>query len=222
MALGLTPDRTGLLSPADAAAARDCFAGAGVAVFPTETLYGLGGAPRRPAAVSRVLALKGRPEGQPMPLLAADPDTALAALAPGAGDAARDLGRLAEAFWPGPLTVVLPARPGLAPGVVAADGTVGVRVPGLALARQLAELAGGLLVATSANRSGQPPAVTAAGAAAGLAGTVDMVVDGGRTPGGAPSTLVALAGGRPRILRAGAVPEDQVAACLGRALSGSG
>ncbi|HEX9052517.1 MAG TPA: L-threonylcarbamoyladenylate synthase, partial [Anaeromyxobacter sp.] len=118
----------------------------GVVAYPTETFYGLGALARDGAAVDRLARAKGRPDGKPLPLLAADRAQVgeVAVIGP-------DAARLAEAFWPGPLTLVLPARPGLPEAITAGTGTVGIRVPGGEIARALARAAGGAIVATSAN-----------------------------------------------------------------------
>lgn len=197
-----------------------CLNQGGVAVFPTETFYGLGGDPRRAGLAARIATLKERSSDKALPLLAADSEVAAAAVHFLHEEEERQWQRLAAALWPGPLTLVAQARPGLAPGVVAGDGSLGVRVPGLASARRLARLCGGLLVATSANRSGGDPPVTAAAAVAGLAGSVDLLVDGGATPGGLPSTVLGLGGGCPRILREGAVSRARITEVLGLAPAG--
>jgi len=181
----------------------------GVVAYPTETFYGLGVLAADAAAVERLLAAKGRPEGKPLPLLAAD-------LAQVEGVARLDglARRLAGALWPGPLTLLLPAAPGLHPAI-AGGGTVGVRITSHPVAAALARLAGGALVATSANLAGQPPVACAADLAPDLVARIDLVLDGGPTPGGLPSTVVALQGGRPVLVRAGAVPFEAVLALRG-------
>ena len=184
----------------------------GVVVFPTDTLYGLAADPRSARAVESVFRLKGRPAAEPLPLVAADVDQVerqAAVMSPLAR-------RLAAAFWPGPLTLVLTASPALAPEVTAGTGTVAVRVPAHAVARQLAALAGCPLTATSANRSGDPPADTAEAAAAGLEAGLSGILDAGRTPGGAPSTIVDARGDGPRLVRAGAIAFERVLASLAR------
>ena len=172
----------------------------GIVVYPTETFYGLGALARDAAAVARLAAAKGRPEAKPLPLVA----EGLAQVEEVArlDTTAR---RLAAAFWPGPLTLVLPALPGLAPEVTAGSGTVAVRVPGSEVARALARLAGGALVATSANLSGEPPVTTAAQISAPLRARLDGLLDGGPTPGGLASTIVALDAGGPRLVREGPI-----------------
>jgi L-threonylcarbamoyladenylate synthase len=172
----------------------------GVVAYPTETFYGLGALARDAAAVARLSAAKGRPEAKPLPLLA-DGLAQVEEIARLDATARR----LAAAFWPGPLTLVLPALPGLPPEVTAGGGTVAVRVAGSEVARALASLAGGALVATSANLSGEPPVTTAAGISAALRARLDGVLDGGPTPGGLASTIVSLEGGAPRLVREGPI-----------------
>ena len=177
--------------------------------YPTETFYGLGVLATDAAAVARLARAKGRPDGKPLPLLAAD----LAAVEQVAildGAAAR----LAARFWPGPLTLVLPARPGLPEEVSAGTGTVGIRVPGAEVARALAREAHGPLVSTSANLAGGSPPVRAADIDAELRARLDHVLDGGATPGGLASTVVAVEGGSLRVLRAGAVPAAELERAL--------
>jgi L-threonylcarbamoyladenylate synthase len=181
----------------------------GLAVYPTETFYGLGALARDEAALARLVAAKLRPEGKPLPLVAADRAMAFSAWA-AAGVAARVL---AARFWPGPLTLVAPAAPGL-PREVAGSGSVGVRVPGSPVARELSRLAGGLLVSTSANPSGGPPPARVEDLDPALLARVDAVLDGGPTPGGLPSTVVELGREGARLLRDGAVPWADVQAAL--------
>ncbi len=181
--------------------------------FPTETFYGLAALASDRAALARLAAAKLRPAGKPLPLVAADAQAAFA-LWERVPDDAR---RLAGCFWPGPLTVVAQAGPGVAPEL-APDGTVGVRVPGSEQARELSRLAGGPIVSTSANPSGGPPPVSVADLAPDLLERIDLVLDGGRTPGGLPSTVVEVGEGEPRLVRAGAIPWADVEEALRRPL----
>jgi L-threonylcarbamoyladenylate synthase len=194
--------------PAEACLARaaEVLAGGGLLIFPTDTLYALGGRALDPRAGARVRAGKQREAGKPLPLVAADTGQA-AALASEWSPLAR---RLAARLWPGPLTLVLPARPGL-PAEVRGDGqTVAVRVPALRLSRDLCARSGPL-ISTSANRSGEPPPNTCAEAVRAVGEAADLALDAG--PGtGAPSTVVDLTGGSPRLLRAGALPWEAVLA----------
>jgi L-threonylcarbamoyladenylate synthase len=185
----------------------------GVIAYPTETFYGLGALASDGAAVARLVRAKGRPDGKPLPLLGADLAQleAVAEFSPLAR-------RLAAAFWPGPLTLVLPARPGLHPAITGGSGTVGVRVTSGVVASALAVAAGGALVSTSANPSGQPPPTAATGLDGALRARLDLVLDGGATPGGRPSTVVAIEEGRLTLLRPGAVAVEAVWAAAGVAL----
>jgi L-threonylcarbamoyladenylate synthase len=165
-------------------------------IVPTETVYGVAADPRAPAAVEAIYRAKQREAGKPIPLLAAD----LAAVRHAGAELGPVEERLAQRFWPGPLTLVL--RVG--------SGTEGFRVPRHDVARALLREMGGLLRVTSANRSGRPPAVTAAEAARMLGAAVAAVLDDGPAAGGQPSTVVRAHGGSIEILREGAIPEAEV------------
>lgn len=189
----------------------------GVAIIPTDTLYGLAADPFDAGAVARLFALKGRAADQAVPLIAASEaeiERALGRLGP----AAR---RLGARFWPGPLTLLVPAPAWLAAEVSAGTGRVGVRVPAHAAARALCAACGGLLTATSANRSGHAPSNDADGAVAALFGrgappedSPLVLVDGGLTPGGPPSTIVDVSAPRPVLVRAGAIAWEDIVTCL--------
>lgn len=174
-------------------AARAALLAGGAAVYPTETFYALGADPRSERGRSLVFRLKARDPGKPLPWIAADREQAAAACEfPPAAEA------LARRYWPGPLTLVLPLRGGA--------GSAAVRVSPHPLARALAAGIGHPVISTSANCSGEPPARTAAEAAAGLApavpeGSPIPVLDGGTTPGGAPSVILDLTGPTPRAIR---------------------
>lgn len=186
-------------------------AAGGLIAFPTDTVYGIGCDPFDERAVGLVYAAKGRPASKPLPVLGASASS-LSALAPLGGRAAR----LADRFWPGPLTIVARAAarppPGrrLAPQLVSGDGKVAVRVPAGRCVLGLLS-ACGPLVGTSANLSGRPPCRTAAECAEQLGGSVHLVVDGGPSAdadgggGGGVSTVVDADGGRVRIIREGLV-----------------
>lgn len=177
-----------------------------VVAFPTDTLYGLGVDPRCPAAVDALFLVKGRTAERAVPLVAADLEQVFRDLGELTG-AAR---RLAERFWPGPLSLIVPAPPTIVPAVHGGLGTVAVRVPAHPVARLLAALAGHPVTATSANRSGAPPAVTADEVAAALGDAVALIVDAGPAPGGLPSTIIDARGDRPVLVREGAVPWARV------------
>ena len=174
----------------------------GVLAIPTESSYGFAADPWNPEGIARVYRLKGRDAGKALPLVAADLEQ-VAAL--GVDPESPELARLAR-VWPAPLSAVLAVR-GQLP-VAAPDGTVAVRIPAHAGLRGLLAALGRPLTATSANRSGEPPVLDPDEAARLLAGEDAAVVDGGRLPGGPPSTLVRFvggAGGEIEVLREGAV-----------------
>ncbi|WP_242394721.1 L-threonylcarbamoyladenylate synthase [Anaeromyxobacter oryzisoli] len=189
----------------------------GIVVYPTETFYGLGALASAGEALERLARAKLRPEGKPLPLVAAD-RAQVAAVARLEGAAVR----LADRLWPGPLTIVLPARPGVHPAIHAGTGTVALRIPGSEVARALAAAAGGALVSTSANLSGGPPPDRVAALDRTLRGRVDHVLDAGPTPGGLPSTIVAVEGDAVRLVRAGAVAFEAVLDALSRRLAPDG
>jgi L-threonylcarbamoyladenylate synthase len=184
-----------------------------VIAYPTETFYGLGADPRNAEAIERIYAIKGRRAGEALPLIAQEFDVLVELGAP-LPPIAR---KLAEAFWPGSLTLVLPIASGRFPDVLTAGGsTVAVRVPDHPVARAIAAIAGGLITSTSANRSGQPPASTADDVHAALGDDIAVLVDGGATPGGAPSTIVDVTSETPRLIRAGVVAWERVLESLKR------
>ena len=178
----------------------------GVVVFPTETFYGLAVDPRQPDAVAAVFDLKGRPTGMALPLVA----SSLGQVETLVGTLRGANARLAAEFWPGPLSLVLDAPASIAPAVHGGTHTVAIRVPAHPMARALAEACGHPLTATSANRSGEPPVEDLTGIPLIAADRRVVVLDGGRTPGGAPSTIVDARVTPVRIIRNGAVPSDRV------------
>lgn len=181
-----------------------------VVVYPTETFYGIGADPLAPEALERIFEIKGRDAAKTMALIAHD-DAAAFALAREVPQIAR---KLARAFWPGPMTLVMSARDGLPAALVGAGGGVGVRVSSHPVARALARGLGHAITATSANRSGEAPAKTLAEAQAALGDKVKVLVEGGTLAGGAPSTVVECDREGWRILRAGVIGVDQIEAAL--------
>ncbi|MCU0856558.1 MAG: L-threonylcarbamoyladenylate synthase [Rhodobacteraceae bacterium] len=212
---GQTTER---LSPDDAGLARAAgiLRAGGLVAFPTETVYGLGGDARSDLAAARIFEAKGRPRFNPLIAHVASVEEArrIARFTPEAE-------RLAAAFWPGPLTLVLPLREdaGVAPLVTAGLPTVAVRVPGHPLARRLLAAFGGPVAAPSANPSGKLSPTRAGDVLAGLGGRIAAVVDGGPCPVGVESTIVGL-DGPPRLLRPGGLPAEAIEACLGQPLAG--
>ena len=186
-------------------AAAACIAAGGVVAYPTDTLYGLGADPYNAEAVRQVFAIKGRPEDKPLPLIAGS-----LAAAEAAGRLTPLARRLAASFWPGPLTIVVPANPRLASDVHRGTGLIGIRVPDHPVARALALAAGGVLTATSANRSGEDPSDDPGQVALLEPYGVSALLDAGRSPGGRPSTVVEASGAAPLLVREGAVPWERV------------
>jgi L-threonylcarbamoyladenylate synthase len=187
----------------------------GLVAFPTETVYGLGADATNGEAVARLYAAKGRPAFNP--LIAHVVDIAAArSLARFDDDAAR----LAAAFWPGPLTLVLPKAAGCPVAELATAGldSIAVRVPQHAVAQKILSAFGRPVVAPSANRSGHVSPTTAAHVLADLAGRIDLIVDGGATPIGVESTIVACLGAAV-LLRPGGVPREAIERALGRPLA---
>jgi L-threonylcarbamoyladenylate synthase len=173
----------------------------GIVAFPTESFYGLGADALAPEAVRRVFRLKGRPEAKPLLVLVDSVEQALA-LAAEASAGAREL---MVRHWPGPLTLVLRAAAAVPVEVTAGTGTVGLRVPGHAVARGLVRAAGIPVTAPSANPSGDAPPTRADAVARHFSGRVDLILDGGVTAGGAGSTVADCTVWPPRILRQGPV-----------------
>ncbi len=176
----------------------------GIVAYPTETFYGLAVDARSRPACRRLFELKGRAEEKALPCIVsglAQFEEAAIAL-DGAALA------LARSFWPGPLTLVVEAKPGLAAS--SPDGSVAIRVSAVRLARDLAEGLGAPITATSANRSGQSAATTAEEVSTSFGSEADLVLDGGPCPGGLPSTIVDVRQASPRLLREGRVPFAKV------------
>lgn len=173
----------------------------GIVTIPTDTLYGLAGNPFLPGVAERIFRIKRRPENQPL-LLLIDSMDRLEGLVDSPPRAFR---RIAAAFWPGPLTIILHASDTVPDAVTAGTGTVAVRWPAAALPRALIRAAGSPLTATSANLSGRRAAVTASDVQHQLGGAVDWIVDGGRAPRTRPSTIIDLTK-EYRMVREGAVP----------------
>jgi L-threonylcarbamoyladenylate synthase len=191
----------------------DILRAGGLVVFPTETVYGVGADATNPLAVARIFAAKGRPQFNPLisHVLGVEDAERHAVLHPKAR-------ALAEAFWPGPLTIVAPRRPESTVAELACAGldTIALRSPSHPMARELLAAFGGPVVAPSANRSGHVSATTAAHAAADIGGAVDLILDGGPSDVGLESTIVAIdAEGRATLLRPGAISRDAIEAVTG-------
>ena len=214
----MTAPPTTRVVPADAAAAAEAarvLAAGGLVAFPTETVYGLGADVTNGRAVARLYEAKGRPAFNPLIAHVLDRP---AAEALARFDAAAD--RLAAAFWPGPLTLVLPraAKCPVAELATAGLDTIAVRAPDHKVARDILAALGKPVVAPSANRSGHVSPTTAEHVLADLSGRIDLIIDGGPAPVGVESTIVACLG-EPVLLRPGGLPRAAIERALGRRLA---
>jgi len=213
MTVGLT---TKMLTagPTAAAEAAGCLKNGGLVAFPTETVYGLGADATQPEAIARLYQAKGRPSFNP--LIAHVSDLAAAERIARFNATAR---RLAEAFWPGPLTLVLPKTADCAVADLATAGldTVAVRMPAHAVAREILRELGRPIVAPSANRSGHVSPTTAAHVANDLSGRIDLIVDGGPVSVGVESTIIGCFD-TPLLLRPGGLPRAAIEQVLGHAV----
>lgn len=201
--------------PAGIAAAAGILRRGGLVAFPTETVYGLGADAGSAEAVAGIYAAKGRPRFNPLIAHVADLDAALAQ-----GSFGPDALALARAFWPGPLTLVVPAAAGCTVSDLARAGldSVALRVPAHPVARALIAAAGMPVAAPSANRSGRISPTEAAHVCEDLGGRIDAVLDGGTTAVGLESTIVSCLGA-PALLRPGGVTRAAIEAVLGRTLA---
>ena len=194
--------------PAVVALAASLLTAGSLLIYPTDTLYALGGRVLDAAAGAAVRRAKGREEGKPLPLVAADLEQArvLCASWPEAAD------QLAARFWPGPLSLVVPAAPTVPADVTAGSGNIAVRVPDLELTRALCRQTGAL-VSTSANRAGGTPPITCADALEAVGAAAALALDAGRGRAVA-STIVDLTSTPPRLLRGGAIPWEEIEGVL--------
>jgi L-threonylcarbamoyladenylate synthase len=181
-----------------------------VVAIPTDTFYGLGADPLTSAAVQAIFAVKTRDVGKAIPLIAADRVQVDRYFGPLPAAAAA----LADAFWPGPLTLVVAAPPAFPDELTARTRTVGVRVPAQAVARMLCAACDRPLTATSANVSGDKPTVDPDVVAASLGDRIAALLDDGATPGGQPSTIVDVTGPSVHLVRAGAIAWETIDARL--------
>ena len=180
----------------------------GLVAFPTDTVYGVGALAFDDEAVQSIYMAKDRPIEKAIPVLIGDMED----LDKIAIDIPNMAKKLASRFWPGPLTILIPKKPSL-PKAVSATAAVGVRVPDHEIARALLRAAGPMAV-TSANVSGQASPTTAEQVFAQLGGRIELIIDGGKTPGGVPSTLVDCTGDEIRILRQGPITEEELRSVL--------
>jgi L-threonylcarbamoyladenylate synthase len=202
--------------PAGIAQAAAILRAGGLVALPTETVYGLGGLAADPRAVAEIYRAKGRPSFNPLIAHVAD---LASARREGVFDARAE--KLAEAFWPGPLTLVLPVAPGASVCDLARAGldSVALRMPANNLTRGVIAAAGGPVAAPSANLSGHVSPSTPAHVLADLEGRIDAVLNGGACPVGVESTIVSLLEGAPRLLRPGGAPRAEIERVLGESLA---
>jgi L-threonylcarbamoyladenylate synthase len=173
----------------------------GTVVFPTDTLYALGADALNPRAIERVIAVKGRAHGKPLSVLVPSVEACLALL----GDAGQDVRGLMQAFWPGALTIVVKAPAAIPSVLTASTGTIGVRMPGSAIAHGLLAAFGGPVIGTSANKAGGADPADARTVQKAIGGQIDLILDGGRVALGVASTVIDCTARPARILREGAV-----------------
>lgn len=195
-------------SPQAISRAFDILRSGGLVAFPTDTVYGVGALAFDGKAVESIYVAKDRPIEKAIPVLIADIED----MEKVGRDISQTVYKLASRFWPGPLTLVLPKLQTL-PEAVSATDTVAVRVPDHEVARALLRAAGPMAV-TSANISGQPSPTTAEEVFSQLNGRIALIIDGGKTPGGIPSTLVDCTKPTPQILRAGPVSLEEILSAL--------
>ncbi len=176
-----------------------------VGAIPTETYYGLACNPFSQRALERLVAIKGREEGKPILLLLGRLDDLLLV-----AERLPPLGlKLVKLFWPGPLTLVLPAKKNLPKLITAGTGTVGVRLSSLELTRKIAQAFGGPITGTSANKSNEPPISDPEELLKNLP-DLDFILDAGKTEGKAPSTVVSVVENRLELIREGAIPFEEI------------
>lgn len=190
----------------------DVIASGGIVAYPTETFYGLGAKYDMESSLDRLCSMKERPLEKAMPLIIGNRGL-LACLtsSTSVGSAA-----LMERFWPGPLTLVLPARENLSRFITAGTRKVAVRMPGVSFGLDLARVAEFPITATSANVSGMPPAGDAEAVLRYFGDAVDLVVDAGAAPGGLPSTIVEATRDGIKILREGVIKKEALLSFLGK------
>ena len=183
-----------------------CLKSGGIVAIPTDTVYGLGADPFNPEAVQKLYTFKGRPDGKPIPLVLSSVDDVYRV----AQNLPDYFFHLTDRFWPGGLTIIVEAKD-LLPVLTAGGNTVGVRIPDNPLLLKILKTFGGPAAITSANLSGEPPATSAQEIGEELASRIDVIVDGGKTPGPVPSTVYDISVSPPLIRRHGVISENTLA-----------
>ena len=186
--------------------AAQCLKSGGIVAIPTDTVYGLGADPFNASAVQRLYTLKGRPDGKPIPLVLSSVDDVHRV----AQNLSDYFFHLTDRFWPGGLTIIVEAKD-LLPVLTAGGNTVGVRIPDNPLLLKILQAFGGPAAITSANLSGEPPATSAQEIGEELASRIDIIVDGGKTPGPVPSTVYDISVSPPLVRRHGVISEETLA-----------
>lgn len=184
----------------------------GIVAFPTETFYALGVRYDNEDALKRLYAVKHRPSEKAIPLIIGSMGMLPLVAAPPAPLVLK----LAEGFWPGPLTILLDARQDVSAFITSGTGKVALRIPGVSLALDIARTVPFPVTATSANISGSPPASNPKEVASSFGKAIDLLVDGGLTPGGRPSTIIEIIMGKAALLREGVIPFEEIAQFIER------
>jgi len=184
----------------------DLLKNGGVIAYPTETFYGLGAKFDIDAALRKIYEIKQRPQDKAMPLIIGERDL----LSDIAVEVSSTASALMDKFWPGPLTLIIPARENVSEYITAGTHTVAVRIPGESFALRLAQTAHFPITATSANLSGLPPARDIETVLGYFGDRIDLIIDAGPAPGGLPSTIVDVRGAAPKILREGQISRERL------------
>ena len=182
----------------------------GIVLYPTETFYALGAIPWMAKAVNRVFEIKGRAREKPLPLIASDLQAVLSA----ASEWPESAEVLAGIFWPGPLSIIVPAVASLPPALHAGTGKIAVRVSSHPVASMLARASGGLIISTSANMAGEPPPQSPGAVTAKLLQAVDVLLDAGNLQGGLPSAIVDVTVNPEALIRAGKITWEDIRGAL--------
>lgn len=183
-----------------------CLKSGGIIAIPTDTVYGLGSDPFNADAVQRLYTVKGRPDGKPIPLIL----SSVADIHRVSQNLPDFFYHLTDRFWPGGLTIVVESK-NLLPVLTAGGNTVGVRIPDNPMLLQILQAFGGPMAITSANLSGEPPATCLQEIGEALASRIDVIVNGGKTPGPIPSTVYDISVSPPIIRRHGVISEETLA-----------
>lgn len=183
-----------------------------IIVYPTDTVYGVGASLERPEQIRRIFKIKGRTLRKPMALLVSRRELVEEYVTDVTGEAKR----LMEEFWPGPMTLVLPVKNDSVPEVVNGGGdSIGVRLPAHTDAIRILDACGGVLATTSANTSQDEDAITFGMARSYFEGKVEIMIDGGSSPIGIPSSVVSCTEDSVSVLREGGIPEERILECCG-------